>query len=50
MRERKRHADGHAFLGCARYPECRGTRDINDPDDHYEQDSMFADDFGIFHD
>lgn len=29
MKERKRHKDGMPFLGCVRYPNCNGVRDIN---------------------
>jgi ssDNA-binding Zn-finger/Zn-ribbon topoisomerase 1 len=27
MRERRRRRDNHPFLGCQKFPKCRGTRE-----------------------
>ncbi len=48
MHERTRRSDGHRFMGCNDYPKCKGTRDVEDPGDYDERDSMLED-FGLFH-
>ena len=45
---RLRHSDAHAFYGCANYPGCIGTRDLDGtsnyhPDPHGNMDSPLED-------
>ena len=47
MVERKRRSDGHPFMGCASYPKCNYTREIDRPDDPTEIDVDIMSDWNV---
>ncbi len=54
MVQRRRARDGHPFMGCTKFPKCRGTRERGDMSGDSQDDDPrhdgWVDDFTIFHD